>query len=83
MLQTEITNLRAKKESRFQRLQKERDRLAEQLKVAAKVEDQLQHVVIDKETEADGWKREKEKLKKEIQDLQDDLAARRQEVYYL
>ena len=82
-------------ESRFQRLQEEGDRLAEQivslvamrdnlkreLKDAVKLTEQLQEDVLAKETEAEGWRREKEKMIKEIQDLQDDLETRRQEVH--
>ena len=39
-------------------------------------------LLLAKETEAEGWKREKEKMVKEIQDLRDDLGARRQEVIH-
>ena len=82
-------------ESRFQRLQEEGDRLAEQivslvamrdnlkreLKDAVKLTEQLQEDVLAKETESEGWRREKERMIKEIQDLQDDLETRRQEVH--
>ena len=83
-------------ESRYQRLQEERDRLAEQIVSLIAVRDnlkgdtvkvreyasQLQQNVLAKETEAEGWRREKEEMMKEIQDLQDDVGARRQEVIH-
>ena len=89
-----LTKSRRTVESRLQRVQEERDRLAEQvislvavrdnlkgeLKDTAKMREYVQVNVMAKETETEGWKKEKEKMIKEIQDLQDDLAARRQEV---
>ena len=95
-----LTKSRRTVESRLQRVQEERDRLAEQVAALVAVRDnlkgelkdtvkvreyasQLQVNVMAKETEAEGWKKGKEKMIKEIQDLQDDLAARRQEVILL
>ena len=86
-----LTKSRRTVESRFQRLQEERDRLADQVITLVAVRDNLKgdaikvreyasQLVMAKETEAEGWKREKEKMKKEIQDLQDDLVARKKEV---
>ena len=89
-----LTKSRRIVESRLQRVQEERDRLAEQVVALVAVRDnlkgdmvkvreyasQLQQNVIAKETEAEGWKKEKEAMIKEIRDLQDGLAARRQEV---
>ena len=91
-----LTKSRRIVESRFQRLQEEKDRLAEQIVTLIAVRDnlkgdtfkvreyasQLQQNVLAKETEAEGWRREKEKMMKEIQDLQDDVGARRQEVIH-
>ena len=86
-----LTKSRRTVEGRFQRLQEERDRLADQVITLVAVRDNLKgdaikvreyasQLVMAKETEAEGWKREKEKMKKEIQDLQDDLVARKKEV---
>ena len=88
-----LTKSRRTVESRFQRLQDEKDRLAEQIVTLVAMRDNLKgdtskvreyasQLVLAKETEAEDWKREKEKMIKEIQDLCDDLGARRQEVIH-
>ena len=89
-----LTKSRRTVESRYLRIQEEKDRLAEQIVTLIAVRDnlkgdtfkmrkyadQLQQNVLAKETEAEGWRREKEIMIKEIQDLRDDLEARKQEV---
>ena len=88
-----LTKSRRTVESRYLRIREEKDKLAEQIVTLIAVRDNLKgdtfkvkeyasQLLLAKETEAEGWKREKEKMVKEIQDLRDDLGARRQEVIH-